>query len=184
MWSGWSWFSDFLFFQSFFCGLDGLDSLIFYSSSLFSVVWMVLILWFSTLPVFFLWSGWSWFSDFLFFQSFFCGLDGLDSLIFYSSSIFPCTKCTIIIFILLLASFAHQHLQISFHWSLNDSKSSLVFRMLLSFLVDLKNAVIWMVANLPNPPFQSFSFNHINYNCYYCYPNVPQVSSSLARSKY
>ena len=33
-----------------------------------------------------------------------------------------------------------------FHWSLSDSKSPQVFRTLLSILVDLNNAVVWMVS--------------------------------------
>ena len=36
-----------------------------------------------------------------------------------------------------------------FHWSLGDSKSPQVFRTLLSNLVDLNNAVVWMVFTCP-----------------------------------
>ena len=35
------------------------------------------------------------------------------------------------------------------HWCLRDSKSAHVFRTLLSILVDLNNAVIWMFSTCP-----------------------------------
>ena len=35
------------------------------------------------------------------------------------------------------------------HWSLNDSKSPQVSRTLLSILVDLNNAIVWIVSTLP-----------------------------------
>ena len=38
---------------------------------------------------------------------------------------------------------------IVFHWSLNDSKSFQVSRILLSILVDLSNAVVWIVSTCP-----------------------------------
>ena len=48
-----------------------------------------------------------------------------------------------------------------FHWSLNDSKSPKVSRTLLSILLDLNNAVVWMVST----PFISKSsspfINHL-----------------------
>ena len=46
-------------------------------------------------------------------------------------------------------SFSHQHQSMVFHWSLSDSKFSQVSRTLLSILVDLNNAVVWMVSACP-----------------------------------
>ena len=36
-----------------------------------------------------------------------------------------------------------------FHWSLSDNKSPQAFRTLLGILVDLNNAVVWMVSTRP-----------------------------------
>ena len=36
-----------------------------------------------------------------------------------------------------------------FHWSLSDSKSPQVSRVLLRMMVDLNNAIVWMVSTLP-----------------------------------
>ena len=52
-----------------------------------------------------------------------------------------------IIIISLLMSFS-QHQLMVFHWSLSDSKSPQVSRMLLSILADLNNAVVCMVLIL------------------------------------
>ena len=51
--------------------------------------------------------------------------------------------------LLLLASFSHQSSLMVFRWSLSDSRSSQVFRSLLSILADLNNAVVWMVSIRP-----------------------------------
>ena len=48
--------------------------------------------------------------------------------------------------ILLLESFSDQRWLLFFHWSLSDSKSTQVFRALLSILTDLNNAVFWTVT--------------------------------------
>ena len=42
-------------------------------------------------------------------------------------------------------SFSHQGKLMVSHWCLSDSKSPQVFRSLLSILVDLNDAVVWMV---------------------------------------
>ena len=66
------------------------------------------------------------------------------------------TQLTLVIMLLLLLSlslflegFSHQRLQMLFHWSLIDSKSSQVSRTFLSILADLSNAVVWMVSTRP-----------------------------------
>ena len=53
----------------------------------------------------------------------------------------------IIIIIIISSSFSHQ-LLLTFHWSLNDSKSLQVSRILLSILADFNNSVVWMVSIL------------------------------------
>ena len=45
--------------------------------------------------------------------------------------------------------FSQQRLLIIFHESLRESKSPLVFRILLNILPDLNNAVVWMVSIRP-----------------------------------
>ena len=45
--------------------------------------------------------------------------------------------------------FSHQLTLMVFHWSLRDSKSPQVSRILLSILADLNNAVVWMVSTPP-----------------------------------
>ena len=46
-------------------------------------------------------------------------------------------------------SFSQQSKLMVSHWSLSDSKSSLVSRILLNILTDLYNAVVWMVSACP-----------------------------------
>ena len=79
-----------------------------------------------------------------------------------------------------------------FHWSLNDSKSPLVSRTLLSILAVLSNPVVWIVST--RPPTSKFSkpFN----NPLVIVPNAPitigtivtfmfhSFFNSLARSRY
>ena len=48
----------------------------------------------------------------------------------------------------------------SFHWSLSDSKSSLVSRNLLGIPTDLNNTVVWMVSS--RPLISKFSSPFIN----------------------
>ena len=47
-----------------------------------------------------------------------------------------------------------------FHWSLSDSKSPQVSRILLSILVVLNNAVVWMVYNRPPTSKSSGTFSN------------------------
>ena len=47
-----------------------------------------------------------------------------------------------------------------FHWSLSDSKSPQVSRILLSILAILKNAVVWMMSNRPSTSKSSSPFNN------------------------
>ena len=73
-----------------------------------------------------------------------------------------------------------------FHWSLNDSKSPLVSRTLLSILANLNNIVVWMVSVLPMisnsfnlfsclcRPFQSYQLQLV-------VPHVPQLFFSLSK---
>ena len=51
------------------------------------------------------------------------------------------------IYYLFVASFLHQRKLMVFHWSLRDSKSLQVSRTLFSILVDLNNAIVWMVSD-------------------------------------
>ena len=53
-----------------------------------------------------------------------------------------------ILYILLLVSFSHQHSLMVFPMSLIDRKSPLVSRTLLSILADLNNAIVWMISHL------------------------------------
>ena len=50
---------------------------------------------------------------------------------------------------LFFASFSRQRLLMVFHWSLKDIKSPQVSRTLFSILIDLNNAVVWMVSTCP-----------------------------------
>ena len=56
-----------------------------------------------------------------------------------------CQFASIIITIIIIMSFSHQHKQMVFNWSLRDRKSLLVFWTLLSILTDLNNALVLMV---------------------------------------
>ena len=79
-----------------------------------------------------------------------------------------------------------------FHWSLSDSKSPQVFRILLSILAVLNNAVVWMVSTRPLTSMSSTPFS----NPLVTVPNAPiKISiivtwmfynffNSLARSRY
>ena len=58
--------------------------------------------------------------------------------------------------LLLFASFSHHYYLMVFHWSPRDSKSPQVSWSLLSILVDLNNAIVWVVSALP-PIFNSSS---------------------------
>ena len=79
-----------------------------------------------------------------------------------------------------------------FHWSLRDSMFSLVSRTVLSILVDLNNAVFWMVLRCPLIFKYSMSFKQSfddctersNYNWYLYYFFVPSYFFiSPAKSK-
>ena len=79
-----------------------------------------------------------------------------------------------------------------FHWSLSDSKSPRVSRTLLSDLVVLNNAIVWMVSTLPSTSKSSNPFN----NPLVTVPKVPitigiiatcmfySFFNSIARSRY
>ena len=79
-----------------------------------------------------------------------------------------------------------------FHWSLSDSKSPQVSRTLLSILVVLNNAVVWMVSTCPPTSKSSSPFS----NPLVIVPNAPitigiivtcmfhSFFNSLARSRY
>ena len=68
-----------------------------------------------------------------------------------------------------------------FHWSLSDSKSPQVSRILLSIMAVLNNAVVWMVSTRPLTSKSSSSFNNplatvpkITYhNWHNCHFHVP-----------
>ena len=72
-----------------------------------------------------------------------------------------------------------------FHWSLSVNKSPQVSRILLSILVDLNNAVVWMVSTLS---LISKSFGDCtkstNYNWYRHHFHIPLFFNSLLRSRY
>ena len=57
-------------------------------------------------------------------------------------------------------TFSHQHQPMASHWNLNGSKSPQVSRTFLSFLVDLNNAVVWMVSTRPLMSTSSRSCNN------------------------
>ena len=75
-----------------------------------------------------------------------------------------------------------------FLWSLSDSKSPKVSRILPSILAVLSNAVVWMVSTRPltsmsSCPFcNSYCTKSTNYNWYICMSH--SFFKSLARSKY
>ena len=70
--------------------------------------------------------------------------------------------CICLLYDLLLSPliFSHQHELMVFHWSLSDSKSPPVTRTLLSILVVLNNAVVWMVSTLPPTSESSSHFSN------------------------
>ena len=51
--------------------------------------------------------------------------------------------------VLLFESYSQPHKLMGFRWRVNDSKSRLVSRTLLSILADLKTAVVWMIYTFP-----------------------------------
>ena len=55
----------------------------------------------------------------------------------------------IIIIIILLYIFSHQLKLMNFLWSLSDSKSPKISRILLSILADLNNVVVFIVSTRP-----------------------------------
>ena len=63
---------------------------------------------------------------------------------------------------LLLESFSHQFFTsvLVFHWSLSDSKSPQVSRILHSILAILNNVVVWMVFTCPPTSKSSSPFNN------------------------
>ena len=71
--------------------------------------------------------------------------------------------------------FSHQSKLMVFHWSLSDNKSLQISWILLSTLVDLTNAAVWMVSA---PPLISNSSGSLYKHL------LPIFFSSLARSKY
>ena len=90
-------------------------------------------------------------------------------------------------------SFSHQLPLMVFHWSLSDSKSPQVSRILLSILAVLNSAVVWMVSTRPPTSKSSSPF----YNPLVTAPNAPITIgiivtcvfhsfffNSLARSRY
>ena len=52
-------------------------------------------------------------------------------------------------------SFSHQRLLMVFHWSLSDSKSPQVSRIVVSILAVFNNAVVWLISI--RPPTSKFS---------------------------
>ena len=95
-------------------------------------------------------------------------------------------------YFLLIECFSHQFLLMVFYWSLSDSKSPQTSRILLSILVILNNAVVWMVSTRPPTSMSSSSFN----NLLVTVPKIPitigiivtfifhSFFDSLARSRY
>ena len=67
-----------------------------------------------------------------------------------------------------IESFCHQHQLMVFHWTLSDSKSSLVSRTLLSILADLNNAAVWGVSPCPLISKSTSSFTNSFRNCIEC----------------
>ena len=96
----------------------------------------------------------------------------------------------LLLLLLFLDSFSHQHQPMVFHRSLSDSKSPQVSRTLLSILTVLNNAVVWMVSTRPPTSKSSSPFS----NPLVTIPKVPitigiivtlmfhSFSNSLARS--
>ena len=76
-----------------------------------------------------------------------------------------------------------------FHWSLSDSNSPQVSRTLLSILVVLNNAVVWVVSTRP-PTSKSYSpFDNplftvtksTNYNVHHCHLDVSPLFQSSSK---
>ena len=107
--------------------------------------------------------------------------------------------CMVISFLLLLLlllfthySFSHERQLVVFHWSLSDTKSPQISRILLSILVVLNNVVVWMVSIRPLTSKSSSPFS----NPYVTVPKAPitigiivtcmfhSFFNSLARSRY
>ena len=55
----------------------------------------------------------------------------------------------LLLIIVRLESFSRQRYRMVFHWSLSDSKSPHVSRILRSILADLNIAVVWLVSTSP-----------------------------------
>ena len=108
--------------------------------------------------------------------------------------------CYFVAFYLFLLYYYYYHyyyllnrvFHISVHWSLSDSKSPQIFRILLSILAVLNNVVVWMVSTRPPTSKSSSPFcNHL-----VTVPNAPITIGiivtcmfhsffySLARSRY
>ena len=66
----------------------------------------------------------------------------------------------LLLYYLLIESFSHQRYLMVFHWSLSNSKSPQVSRILLSILANLNNVVVWMVSTLPLISKSSCPFNN------------------------
>ena len=68
---------------------------------------------------------------------------------FLATSMYSCVRCRFIIIIIIIvysfSSFSHQRLPMVSHWSLSDSKSSQVSRILLSILANLSNAEVLFI---------------------------------------
>ena len=86
-------------------------------------------------------------------------------------------SCVIIIIIIsFFASFSHQQTLVVFHKRLCDSKSSQVFRTLLSILINLNNLVDFMVLilSLVSNSFKAFGDCSKRTNNNWCHLGVPQ----------
>ena len=102
-----------------------------------------------------------------------------------SSGIYPFDK-------VFIESFSNKRWLMAFHWSLSDSNSLQISRTLLSILVDLNNAVVWMVYSCRLTSNSSSLFSKSgdcsNFTYIQLVSSSPSNSivffSSLARSKY
>ena len=61
----------------------------------------------------------------------------------------PFDMATSFTLIILFTSFSYQHKLMVSHWCLRDNKSPKVSQTLLSILVNLGNAIVWMVSTHP-----------------------------------
>ena len=73
--------------------------------------------------------------------------------------------------LLFTQSFSHYLQLMVFHWSLSDSKSTQVFRTLLSILAVLNNILVWMVCTCPPTSKSSSPFS----NPFVTVPNGPII---------